>query len=439
MHATVPTIGTFSCSDEVINQVQKNTVWGARSNFFSVPTDCPQRDERLGWTGDMQLFLPAACLNWDVAGYMTKWMQDIVDSCNVDGSVPDVAPALSAAAGAPGWSDVVVTIPWNLYTYYGDTRIIEDNYDAMNDFLGFMRGHAKDGLFARGRYGDWVAVESSPRDPLAGAYQYLSTTRLATMAEAIGRSTDGKSLAVEATQLAGRYNERYLDPATDNYEGGTQTAQLIPLAFGITPPEKRDGVMGRLAEDLAEHDNHLTTGFVGTSYLMPALSDSGRDDLAAILATNRSYPSWGYMVESGATTIWERWNSNQPEALSSGMNSFNHFAFGIVSQWYYEYLLGIRPLAPGFKRIVIQPRIEAVQWAKGSYNSMYGPIRCEWSKEGTFTMTVEIPANTTARIIPPVPSDVDDSTGVHTFVDDDGRTVYDVGAGSYQFTARSAG
>ncbi|MCF6287451.1 MAG: family 78 glycoside hydrolase catalytic domain, partial [Candidatus Hydrogenedentes bacterium] len=200
MHTKLPVIGAFTCSEEIINRVQQNIMWGARSNFFSVPTDCPQRDERLGWTGDMQLFLPAACLNMDVAGYMTKWMADIVDSRNADGSIPDVAPALSAAPGAPGWSDVVVTLPWSLYTYYGDTRTIEENYAAMEGFLDFMRGRAVDGLFARGRYGDWVALESSPRDALAGAYQYLSTKRLAAMAKAIGRPADALSFSEEAAR-----------------------------------------------------------------------------------------------------------------------------------------------------------------------------------------------------------------------------------------------
>ncbi len=433
MHANTPQIGEFTCSEDIINRVQKNIVWGARSNFYSVPTDCPQRDERLGWTGDMQLFLPAAAMNFDIAGYMTKWMGDIVDSRNEDGSIPDVIPALSAAPGAPGWSDVVVTLPWSMHRYYGDTRIVEENLEAMEGHLDFMRGMAKDGLFCRGRYGDWVALEDTPRDMLAGAYQYLSTKRLSEMSKALGASTTATALDQEAGELADRYNARYFDDATGVYQTGSQTAQVVPLAFGIVRGEQRVAAIHVLSANLRARNNHLATGFIGSAYLMPALSDNGLGDLAAILANNRTYPSWGYMAESGATTIWERWNSDTDEATKSGMNSFNHFTFGSVSEWYFEYLLGIRPLLPGFKIVEIAPHIEAATWAKGSYHSMYGPIRCEWNRENGFTMTVEIPANTSAMIVPPVKCDAENWEGVSEL--EDGRSAFKVSAGRYTFVA----
>jgi alpha-L-rhamnosidase len=434
MHANTPQIGEFTCSEDIINRVQNNIVWGARSNFYSVPTDCPQRDERLGWTGDMQLFLPAACMNFDIAGYMTKWMQDIADSRNADGSIPDVVPALSAAPGAPGWSDIVVSLPWSMLRYYGDTRIAEENLEAMEGHLDFMRGMAKDGLFSRGRYGDWVALEDTPRDALAGAYQYLSTKRLSAMSKVVGKEAAASALDLEARELADLYNARYFDAATGVYQTGSQTAQVVPLAFGITPEEQRAAVAAKLSEKILARDNHLATGFIGSAYLMPALSDNGLDAQAAILANNRTYPSWGYMAESGATTIWERWNSDQEEATKSGMNSFNHFTFGSVSEWYFEYLLGIRPFEPGFKTIAIEPHVEAATWAKGSYHSMYGPIRCEWNRESRFTMKVEIPANTSAVIVPPVACDAENWEGVSEL--EDGRSAFKVGAGVYTFVAR---
>ncbi|MBL7645485.1 MAG: family 78 glycoside hydrolase catalytic domain [Candidatus Hydrogenedentes bacterium] len=434
MHANTPRIGEFTCSEDIINRVQKNTVWGARSNFYSVPTDCPQRDERLGWTGDMQLFLPAAAMNFDIAGYMTKWMADIVDSRNEDGSIPDVIPALSAAPGAPGWSDVVVTLPWSMLRYYGDMHIVEESKEAMEGHLAFMRAMAKDGLFSRGRYGDWVALEDTPRDSLAGAYQYLSTTRLSEMSSTVGEETIASTLDKEAAQIADRYNTRYFDVAEKRYQTGSQTAQVIPLAFGIAQGDHRATAIAALTVNLHARNNHLATGFIGSAYLMPALSDSGLGDLAGVLANNRTFPSWGYMAESGATTIWERWNSDTEEATKSGMNSFNHFTFGSVSQWYFEYLLGIRPLAPGFKAIEIKPHVEAATWARGSYHAMYGPIRCEWNRENGFTMTVEIPANTSAVIVPPVKCDADNWEGVSEL--EDGRSAFKVGAGRYTFVAR---
>lgn len=436
MHAAVPTIGTFSCSEDIINRIQKNILWGARSNFYSVPTDCPQRDERLGWTGDVQLFAATACWNMHMGGYLAKYMRDVVDSRNADGSTTDVAPALSAAPGAPGWADVVTVVPWSLYRYYGDTRVVETNYTAMADWLEYMRKNATDGLYVASRYGDWVPVEPSPKKTLAGAYQYLSSKYLAEMSRAIGKTAEAAELERQAADIAALYNQRYFNAETSQYEGNTQTANIVPLWFGITTTDKRAAVIDNIARNILDHDTHLTTGFIGTAYLMPTLSAFGRDDLAARLAVQRTYPSWGYMVESGATTIWERWNGNSPEALSSGMNSYNHFAFGSVGQWYYEYLVGIRPLEPGFKRTLIEPHTSAAQWAKASFLSMYGPIRCSWSKDNGFTMTVEIPANTTALVKTPLPCNAEIEPGDKKTVDTNGNTLFEIGAGTYVFKAQ---
>jgi alpha-L-rhamnosidase len=436
MHTAAPTTGTFTCSEDIINRVQKNILWGTRSNIYGVPTDCPQRDERLGWTGDIQVFLPTACWNMQVAGFMTKWMRDVVDSRNADGSITDVAPALSAGPGAPGWADVVVAVPWCLYTYYGDTRIVESNEAAMFDWLAYMRKNATDGLYVMSRYGDWVAVEPSPKHTLAGAYQYLSTTGLAEMMQGLGRTAEADDLRRQSADIATLFNQRYFNAETNQYEGGTQTANLVPLWFGIVPEDKRVAVMGNIAKNIVEHDTHLTTGFLGTAYLMPALSTYGQDELAGKLATQRTYPSWGYMVDAGATTIWERWNSDKYEELHSGMNSFNHYAFGTVGQWYYEYLVGIRPLEPGFKRILIEPHTNAAQGAEATFHSMYGPIRCAWAKGAKFTMEVTIPANTTALVKTPEPCEGDIGPEGKLLVDEAGNTSFEVGAGTYTFASR---
>ena len=435
MHAALPATGTFSCSEDIINRVQKNILWGMRSNFYSAPTDCPQRDERLGWTGDIQLFLPTACWNMDVSGYMTKWMRDVIDSRTPDGAATDVAPALNAAAGAPGWADVITVAPWTLYMFYGDTRIIESNYAAMSDWLAYMRNHATDGLYARGRYGDWVPVEPSPKETLAGAYQYLSTKYVADMAEVLGKTDEAAELRREAATLAGLFNQCYFNAADNQYKGATQTANLVPLWFGITPEAQRHAVLQNIVDNIAAHDNHLTTGFIGAAYLMPVLSTFGQDELAGTLAVQRTYPSWGYMVDAGATTIWERWNSDKYEELNSGMNSFNHYAFGTVGQWYYEYLVGIRPIEPGFKRILIRPHPSGIESAEGTFHSMYGPIRCAWTMKPTFTLTVSIPANTTAVIRTPESCDGEIGADGKKMIDALGNTSFEVVAGVYTFTA----
>jgi alpha-L-rhamnosidase len=302
-----------------------------------------------------------------------------------------------------------------------------------------MRKHATDGLYAKGRYGDWVPVESSPKETLAGAYQYLSTKYVADMADVLGKTNEAAELRREAETLAGLFNQRYLNAADNQYKGATQTANLVPLWFGITPETQRPAVLQNIVDNIAAHDNHLTTGFIGAAYLMPVLSTFGQDDLAGTLAVQRTYPSWGYMVDTGATTIWERWNSDKYEELNSGMNSFNHYAFGTVGQWYYEYLVGIRPLEPGFKRILIEPHPGGIESAEGTFHSMHGPIRCAWNVTPKLALTVSIPANTTAVIRTPVPCDGEVGPGGKKVIDPSGNTTFEVGAGIYTFAASTEG
>ncbi len=436
MHAATPVIGDFACSDDLINRIQKNILWGMRSNFYSVPTDCPQRDERLGWTGDAQLFMATGCLNMDLAGYLTKWMRDLTDCQTPEGGVTDVAPTFSAGPGAPAWADVITVIPWDVYTYYGDTRIIESNYKAMAAWVDYMRNNATDGLWDREGYGDWVPVEASPKKPIAGAYQFYSTSLLGKMAQAIGKPADMLTCAKEAVAIADLFGKRYFNPEKNCYEGNTQTANLVPLWFGLTPEDRRAAVLENLVKDIVKREYHLSTGFIGTAYLLPVLSTFGKDDVAWKLATQTSYPSWGHMVEAGGTTIWERWNSDRYKEVGADMNSFNHFAFGTVGQWYYEYLAGIRPAEPGFKRILIAPHVTGPKWVKASYASMYGPIRCEWHNDGAFSMEVEIPANTTAAVLTPVPCTIDLKPNEGKIIQTAaGATQFELGAGVYHLKA----
>ncbi len=400
LHSAPPFAGSFACSNDLLNRLWRNIRWGQRSNMHSVPTDCPQRDERLGWMGDAQTFSPTACWNMDMVSFWSKWMRDIVDSQGEDGHVTDVSPvAVVTGPAAPGWGDAVVVIPWTVYQFYGDTRIIQENYDGMKKWIEYMRRNAPDDLYEREGYGDWVAVVESPKKPIGAAYYYYSTKLFSRMAAAIGRADNAKQYGELADRIAKAFNTKYLDTATNWYPGKTQTANILPLWFGITPADRQDAVLKNIVDDIRQRGGHLSTGFLGTAYLMPLLASRGYGDVAYEIATKTDYPSWGYMIENGATTIWELWDSDKkgPE-----MNSRNHFALGACGQWLYEALGGINidPAQPGFKRIIIRPQpAEGLEFARAEYPSPYGRVRSAWRKDGDkLFLDVTIPANTTARV-----------------------------------------
>lgn len=444
LHSAPAMAGTFECSNELINRIHRNIVWGQRSNMHSVPTDCPQRDERLGWTGDAQAFCATSCWNMEMARFYTKWLHDLTDSQHADGSMTDVAPSMWPNPASPAWGDVIAVQPWTVYCFYGDTRVIEENYNALAAWVEYMRANAKDGLlYEREGYGDWVAVVPSPNKPIGAAYYYYSTKLLAQMAAALGRAEDAAKYGALADAIQQAFNDAYLDKTANTYPGNTQTACVLPLYFGLVPEDELTDVFEHLVDDVVKHDYHLTTGFVGTAYLLPALTAMGRHDLAYRLAVQRTYPSWGHMAEAGGTTIWERWNSDRYEEVGPGMNSFNHFAFGSVGQWYYEALAGINldPERPGFKHIILRPGpVGDLTWVRASYPSMYGTIRSDWEiKDGKLIWDVLIPANTTATAYIPawrqddVAGDVGGPT-VRFAGTEGGCVVYEIGAGAYGFT-----
>jgi len=445
LHSAPPMAGTFECSNDLINRVNRNILWGQRSNMHSVPTDCPQRDERLGWTGDAQVFGPTSCWNMDMAGFYTKWLHDLTDSQAEDGAMTDVAPCLGWKAAAPAWGDVIAVQPWTVYLFYGDTRVIEQNYNATVAWVEYMRRHAKEGvLYDREGYADWVPVVPSPKKPVGAAYYHYSTKLLAQMAAAIGRNDDAAKYGALADRIAQAFNEAYLDESTNTYPDNTQTACILPLCFGIVPEERRAAVFEHLVADIAERDYHLTTGFLGTAYLMRTLTDMGGHDIAYRLAVQRTYPSWGHMVEKGGTTIWERWNSDRYEEVGPGMNSFNHFALGSVGQWYYEALAGINPdpERPGFKHIIIRPRPAGdLTWVRAAYPSMHGLIRSQWRIDsGQFVLDIQIPANTSATVYVPAKKQADvtgdvDAPSVTFLRMEDEAAVYRVAGGTYRLVS----
>lgn len=414
-HNAAPETGTFECSADIINKIQANIQNGQRSNMFSVPTDCPQRDERLGWMGDAQIFAATSCYNMDMSGFYAKWVRDIYDSQSEEGWVTDVNPAIVVTDPAkPAWGDAYTVVPWEMYRFYRDTRLLETYYDGYKAWVEYMRNNTEsDGLYIYDRdgwggYADWIAVVESPKQPISAAYYYYSTKLLARFAEILGKTEDAIEYSDLADAIRKAFNERYFEESKASYEGGTQTALLLPVNFSLTPSDLKSDVVETLHKDVADRGYHPSTGFLGTKYLLPTLSDYGYHEAAFRTATGTEYPSWGYMVVNGATSMWELWNSDTEPP--DRMNSRNHFALGSCGEWYYSHLAGIRidEDAPGFKHSIIAPMpADELDWVKGSIVTPYGPLKSEWEKvPGRFTLNLQIPANTTATLQIPILSDV---------------------------------
>ena len=401
-----PFIGQFECSNELINRINKNVVWSQKGNFYPAPTDCPQRDERLGWMGDAQIFAPTANFNMHLDRYWSKWMFDITDGQDEEGWVYDVNPPIVVGGPSkPGWGDAVVIIPWLNYRYYGNKRIITDHYEGIKAWVEYMRKNSNDDIYFWQQgdwygFGDWIAVEHSPGKPIGSAYYYYSTKLLAQMAGIIGKDDDAREYEQLAERIAAAFQQEYWDVDKLNYPGETQAANLLPLAFGITPDDLTDQVVKNLVDNVMEKDVHPTTGFLGTGYVLPMLSKYNHHNLAYEMMNKTDYPSWGYMVKQGATSIWELWNSDSepPE----GMNSRNHFALGCVGEWIWNTLAGIQICDeyPGFKRAIIKPQpVGDLKWVKANYETNYGLLSVDWNIDnGKFTLKLTVPPNTSAVV-----------------------------------------
>ena len=412
LYSSAPSTGKFECSNETINSVWANIVNGQKGNMHSVPTDCPQRDERLGWTGDAQMFAPTASYNMNMAGFFAKWMIDITDSQDEEeGFVMDVNPGIVVEGpGKPAWADAITVVPWMVYKFYGDKGILEKNYEGMKAWVEYMRRNAIDNIYIFNRYsdwhgyGDWISVVPSPGAPISAEYYFYSTKLLAKTAKILGYNEDAAEYKELAGKIAEAVNREYFDPKTNNYLEATQTANLLPLAFGIVPEELRQKVADNIADNVIEREKHPSTGFLGTGYILPMLSEYGYHDLAYEVATQTTYPSWGYMAENGATSIWELWNSDTEPP--DRMNSRNHFALGSCGEWYYGYLAGIRPdpKKPGFKHSIIAPKPAGdLTYALGKIKTGYGLLKCHWQKtDDGLRIIAVIPPNTNATIKVPV-------------------------------------
>lgn len=409
--------GNFKCSNELINQLQHNIQWGQKGNFLDVPTDCPQRDERLGWTGDAQVFAPTAAFNFDVAAFYTKWTKDISADQLPNGVVPHVIPdVLKERGGSTAWADAALIVPWTTYLAYNDTRILEEQYESMKKWVGFMAEQAGEDLLWIGgtHYGDWLAFATTrsdypgattDKDLIATAYFSYSSGLLGKIAEIIGKEDDAAKYLKLSEDIKEAWVNEFVTPS-GRVSSNTQTAYCLALAFDLLPVDMVPKAAAYLADDVKKM-GHLTTGFVGTPLLCKTLSDNGYEDLAFMLLNRKQYPSWLYPVTQGATTIWERWDGQKPDGTfqNVGMNSFNHYAYGAIGEWLYTYVSGIQidEENPGYKHFVLAPHPGGeLTNARAEFDSMYGKIVSDWKMAGDdFVYNIEIPANTTATVILP--------------------------------------
>ena len=411
LHSDTPLHGEFTCSDPMLDRLYQNIVWTQRANFFEMPTDCPQRDERMGWTGDAQIYVRAATYNADIASFYTKWLRDLNDDQWDYGAYPAYAPRPLARPNehhAAGWMDAGVICPWTIWQIYGDTRVISEHWRKMNDFMEWRitRDRELKGAVDDCGFGDWLSLDEvkTPIPFIDLAYHAYCAQLMAEMAEAIGQPDDMKKYRKRHEDVTTAFRKQYLQP-DGKLAIHNQTAYAMALFFGLIPEELQPSAAGHLATLVRANGNKLATGFLGTRPLLPVLSAHGHHDLAGILIQQKEYPSWGYEVENGATTIWERWNSfiKDKGPHEPAMNSFSHYAFGAVCEWMFADLAGIDRAATGFDRIRIAPRpTGTLTRVSAAMQTRHGRLACAWEiKDGTFAATLTIPPNTTADVTLP--------------------------------------
>jgi alpha-L-rhamnosidase len=446
VHSDAPMSSSFECSNPLLNQLHSNIVWGQRSNYLEVPTDCPQRDERLGWTGDTQVFIRSGCYNQDVASFFTKWIVDLMDTQDGAGTFGEQAPVFHGH-GSPAWADAGVICPWTIYKVYGDIRIVDKHYDAMARFIDYCRKRGLKG--PGGGYGDWLAIGSNtPKNLISAACFAYTTSMMIEIAEQLGKKEDTAKYKTLLQDIRADFQKSFVN-ADGKIAGDSQTGYCLALHFNLLTDAQRKQAAAHLVNRIEAKDYHLSVGFVGVPLLLPTLTEIGRSDLAYRLIQNKTYPSWGYSIEQGATTIWERWNSYTKDQGFGpvGMNSFNHYAYGACSEWMFRSMLGIDTDGAGFKKITMKPQLDrSITWAKGHHDSIYGRIGSDWKiKDGVFEWNITIPANTTATVYLPVKAAADVTVNGQklskadhaTFLRmEDGRALIDVGSGKYEFNAK---
>jgi alpha-L-rhamnosidase len=421
LYSDMQPTGSFSTSNQLINQLQHNIQWGQKGNFVDVPTDCPQRDERLGWTGDAQVFSRTAAYNMRVNNFFAKWLKDLALDQGPNGAVPFVIPnILGQPIGATGWADAGTIIPWNMYLAYGDKRILEEQYNSMKSWVGYMEKSSKDYLWNTGfHFGDWLfySLDNDNIGRSAITDKYLiaqcffaySTQLMINTAKVLGKQADASYYTDLLQKVKDAFVKEYVT-STGRLISGTQTAYVLALNFDVLPDALRQQAVDRLVQNIKDYGDHLTTGFLGTPYLCHVLSRFGKTDVAYKLLMQETFPSWLYPVKMGATTIWERWNGIRPDSsfASASMNSFNHYAYGAIGDWMYRVAAGVDTYqdGPGYKHIRIEPHIGGgLTDVNADLDTYYGKVSCHWKVEDSQVVyDIEIPANTSADIFLPATS-----------------------------------
>ncbi|WP_404900536.1 family 78 glycoside hydrolase catalytic domain [Priestia filamentosa] len=458
IHSAMEPTGHFECSDPLINRLQQNIVWGQRGNFLDVPTDCPQRDERLGWTGDAQVFIQTALFNYHGGPFFTKWLRDLKAEQYPDGGVPFVIPTVVEGANAAAWSDAATIIPWEIYKIYGDKRLLSEQYESMKAWVEYMRRQGPDEYLwvVTFNFGDWLALDapsgsysgSTPKDFIATAFYAYSTRLLRDAAEVLQKEEDVEEYNSLLEKIIEQFNYEFVSPS-GRLVSPTQTAHVLALIFDLVEGKVKERTAVELNELILQNDYHLTTGFVGTPYLCLALSKCGYHETAVKLLMQEGYPSWLYSVKKGATTIWEHWDGIKEDGSfwSDEMNSFNHYAYGAIGDWMYRVVAGLDldNTAPAYKRIQIEPKFAGISltYAKAIYDSMYGRIISSWCLTNEdIEIEVEIPANTTATVILPSTclknvresgTSLNTTVGIHHSYEKEGNVILNVGSGCYSF------
>ena len=449
--------GDFTCSNGFINQLHSNIQWGQRGNYLSVPTDCPQRDERLGWMGDAEVFVRTATYNSDIAAFFTKWLTDVTDAQIADGRFTDVSPNTGMSSGAPAWGDAGVICPWTIYQAYGDLRLLEKCYPSMVKWVDWCTSQSVNSIRSGNRgsdYGDWLSINADTNKELIGtAYYAYSTGLLAKAAAALGKTADAATYAALFQTIKSAFINQYVTPTTGAITGNTQCAYAMALKFDLLPEALRPVAAQLLENDIIAKGDHLSTGFVCVSYLLPALTAAGKTDTAYRLLLQDTFPSWLFSVKLGATTIWERWDGWTPQNgfQDPGMNSFNHYSLGSCGEWLYATVAGIDhdPSAPAYQKINIHPQPGSqLTSASASLRSIHGTITTAWHQyPDGFSLHTTIPANTTAVVYVPAAdaAAVQESgqpaataPGVSFLRMEAGAALFAVGSGRYHFTSGSA-
>lgn len=468
LHSAIRPTGSFECSNALVNQLQRNIQWGQKGNFLDVPTDCPQRDERLGWTGDAQVFFRTAAYNFDVYNFFAKWLRDVSADQFENGAIPFVIPdifrgSLGGKTGTAGWSDAGIIIPWNMYIVYGDKRVVEEQYPGMKAYVEYIRHQAKDNLWNTGfQFADWLSyrVDESTEpngqrsaitnDYLVAQCFYAYSVSIMIKAAALtGHSDDVAEYEALLPKIKSAFQHEYMT-ASGRLISDTQTAYVLALQFDMLPQHLRKQAADRLVRNIQRYDYHLTTGFLGTPFLNHVLSSIGRTDIAYKLLLQETYPSWLYPIKMGATTIWERWDSQRPDSTfqDPDMTSFNHYAYGAIGDWMYRVIGGVDTYedGPGYKHIRIKPEIGGgFTYATAALDTYYGKVISAWrSEEGKLQMTVQIPVNTKATVYVPAANINSVTEGGHTLKDvairvigaEDNYVILELGSGSYSFSVR---